>query len=70
MTDRQAASPKNRLLFLSLDGVLHPQPEAPLPRSWGTGVLPILGVRFFLARPMRRIITLCWRLDVDTVPIK
>lgn len=67
MNDNQTASSKKRLLFLSLDGVVHPQPEAPLPRSWDTGVLPILGIRFFLARPMRRIITLCEALDVGIV---
>jgi hypothetical protein len=67
MSDSQIVSPKQRLLFLSLDGVVHPQPEAPLPRSWDTGVLPLLGIRFFLARPMRRIITLCEELDIGIV---
>jgi hypothetical protein len=67
MTDSQAASLKKRLLFFSLDGVVHPQPEGSLPRSWDTGVLPLLGIRFFLARPMRRIITLCEELDIGIV---
>lgn len=67
MTDDQSADRKQRLLFLSLDGVVHPRPEEPLPRSWDTGVLPILGIRFFLARPMRRIITLCEECDIGIV---
>ncbi len=67
MSDTEANHHKNRLLFLSLDGVVHPQPEDALPKSWDTGVLPILGIRFFLARPMRRIITLCEALDIGIV---
>lgn len=67
MSDSQTTSYKKRLLFLSLDGVVHPQPETPLPKSWDDGVLPLLGIRFFLARPMRRIITLCEDLDIGIV---
>ncbi len=67
MSDTEANHHKKRLLFLSLDGVVHPQPEDALPKSWDTGVLPILGIRFFLARPMRRIITLCEALDIGIV---
>jgi len=67
MSDSQTTSPKRRLLFLSLDGVVHPQPQDKLPKSWDSGVLPILGIRFFLARPMRRIITLCEELDIGIV---
>jgi len=67
MIDSQMTNYKKRMLFLSLDGVVHPQPEARLPNSWDTGVLPLLGIRFFLARPMRRIITLCEELDIGIV---
>jgi hypothetical protein len=67
MSDSQTTSQKQRLLFLSLDGVVHPQPEAALPKSWDIGVLPLLGIRFFLARPMRRIITLCEDLGIGIV---
>lgn len=67
MTDSQTTNHKKRILFLSLDGVVHPQPEASLPRSWDTGVLPLLGIRFFLARPMRRIITLCEEHEIGIV---
>lgn len=67
MTDDHSTDEKKRLLFLSLDGVVHPQPEEALPKSWDTGVLPLLGIRFFLARPMRRIITVCEELDIGIV---
>lgn len=67
MNNSQTTNHKQRLLFLSLDGVVHPQPEAALPKSWDDGVLPLLGIRFFLARPMRRIITLCEDLDIGIV---
>lgn len=67
MSGTQTSSSKKRLLFLSLDGVVHPQPQDKLPKSWDSGVLPILGIRFFLARPMRRIITLCEELHVGIV---
>lgn len=67
MMDNHTRGEIKRLLFLSLDGVVHPQPEEALPRSWDTGVLPLLGIRFFLARPMRRIITLCEDLNIGIV---
>ena len=67
MTDDHTTEHNKRLLFLSLDGVVHPQPDAVLPKSWDTGVLPLLGIRFFLARPMRRLITLCEELDISIV---
>ncbi len=67
MTDDHSTDEKKRLLFLSLDGVVHPQPEEALPKSWDAGVLPLLGIRFFLARPMRRIITVCEELDIGIV---
>lgn len=67
MSNEQTAGHKKRILFLSLDGVVHPQPEAAPPNSWDTGVLPILGIRYFLARPMRCLITLCEKLDIGIV---
>lgn len=68
MTDPNTPRPtKHKLLFLALDGVVHPAPEGALPRSWDTGVLPLLGIRFFLARPMRRLITLCEERDIGIV---
>jgi hypothetical protein len=67
MTDVHTPHHKQRLLFLSLDGVVHPQPQDKLPGFWDSGVLPLLGIRFFLARPMRRIITLCEALDIGIV---
>lgn len=67
MHDGHTARKQSRLLFLSLDGVVHKQPESALPKSWDDGVLPLLGIRFFLARPMRRIITLCEELDIGIV---
>lgn len=67
MNETQATGYQRRWLFLALDGVVHPQPTDALPRAWDDGVLPLLGIRFFHARPMRRIITLCEEQDIGIV---
>lgn len=55
------------LLFLDFDGVLHPLPEDGIPSSWDSGVLPLLGIRFFLAKPMQQLIRVCESVNAKIV---
>lgn len=56
-----------RLIFLEFDGVVHKLPEDGVPASWDSGVLPLLGIRFFRAKPMQQIIRVCETLDARIV---
>ena len=56
-----------RLIFLSFDGVVHRLPEDGVPSSWDSGVLPLLGIRFFLAKPMQQILRVCETLNAKII---
>ncbi|MDH5786115.1 MAG: HAD domain-containing protein [Chromatiales bacterium] len=47
------------LIFLGFDGVVHKMPDGGLPSYWDSGVLPLLGIRFFLAKPMQQVFRIC-----------
>ncbi len=55
------------LIFLEFDGVVHPLPEDGIPASWDSGVLPLLGIRFFLAKPMQQLIRVCETVNAKIV---
>ena len=55
------------LLFLSFDGVVHPHLQEGIPRSWDSGVLPLLGIRFFHPKPMQQIFRVCDALGAKIV---
>ena len=55
------------LIFLSFDGVVHKPLQDGVPSSWDSGVLPLLGIRFFLAKPMQQLFRVCDALNAKIV---
>lgn len=55
------------LIFLAFDGVVHKLPEDGVPASWDSGVLPLLGIRFFQPKPMQQIFRVCDKVGAKIV---
>ena len=58
--------PKEHLIFLDFDGVVHPRPEEGIPTSWEM-VIPLIGKKFFLVEPVRQVLRLCETLNAKVV---